>query len=442
MPLVFVHGVNVREGTKPEEKKQFKEGIDARDHLFRAISMAAVVPPPAHLHIENPYWGEHASRFTYDLVSVPTSDVETFGPTDETLAQVLRETVPLDVAMKIQKTAGAETMLLVTLARDHSIVHAVDVIVAAAAVRGATDNEPRKNEELALFAAKAMAFAESHPDTSWLEAKDPATGEARLKSDSDFLEELTRRVKGADVQTTGVETFGSGGILDRLKSAAQGLANVAKKTLKAAVGAVAGAAVGAVVGGGPEALVRSLRPTATRRAGIFLGDVFTYLAKRGSAERPGDIVSVVTKALDDAQSLKTVQDSRLIVIAHSMGGNIVYDILTHYRVGFEVDLLVTVGSQVGLFKELRLYMEDTGSGPNNPHPQRIGKPAKVGTWLNIFDPVDFLGFAAEGVFDNVKDFAFSNQVGPLDAHSLYFYRPLFHERLRARLLEVGFGVAV
>jgi hypothetical protein len=442
MPLVFVHGVNVREGKKPEDKKQFKQGIDARDNLFRAISMAGIVPPPVHLHIENPYWGEHASQFTYDLVSVPTSDAETFGPTDDTLAQVIRETVPLDVALKTYKSAGAETMLLLTLARDHSLAHAVDAVVAAAAARGDTDNAFGENKELAVFAAKAMAYAESHPDGSWLEAKNPATGEARLKDDSDFLEELIARVNGADAHTADIETFGGGGILERLKSAGRGLANVAKTTLRAAVGAVAGAAVGALVGAGPEGVVRTLRPTATRRAGIFLGDVFTYLAKRGSVKAEGDIVRVVTEALDAAQGRKTAGDNRLVVIAHSMGGNIIYDILTHYRVDFEVDLLVTVGSQVGLFKELRLYMEDAGADPNGARPSRVSKPGTVGTWLNIFDPVDFLGFATDGVFDGVKDFAFSNQVGPLDAHSLYFCRPLFHKRLRERIAELGFAARV
>jgi hypothetical protein len=131
-----------------------------------------------------------------------------------------------------------------------------------------------------------------------------------------------------------------------------------------------------------------------------------------------------------------------------MGGNIVYDILTHYRPGIAVDLLVTAGSQIGLFKELSLYQEDApmnggpstgGPGATGNTPPRVAKPTAVDTWLNIFDPMDVLGFAAEGVFTGVQDYAFSNQANPLTAHNLYYFRPAFHHRLRARMAEAGFG---
>jgi pimeloyl-ACP methyl ester carboxylesterase len=149
----------------------------------------------------------------------------------------------------------------------------------------------------------------------------------------------------------------------------------------------------------------------------------------------------VTKALDDAAARKANGDDKLVVVAHSMGGNIVYDILTHYRSDLVVDLLVTVGSQVAFFKEMGLYHEDAGQRPG-PNPARVSKPAAVRAWLNVFDPMDVLAFAAGKVFEGVSDFAFSNQASPLDAHSLYFFRPGFHERLRARIEAVDFEAQV
>jgi hypothetical protein len=71
----------------------------------------------------------------------------------------------------------------------------------------------------------------------------------------------------------------------------------------------------------------------------------------------------------------------------------------------------------------------------------VKRPDAIKAWINVFDSLDVLGFAAEGVFNGVTDFAFSTQASPLDAHGLYFSRSSFHQRLRARMAEAGLGVA-
>ncbi|MBB4716917.1 hypothetical protein BJ965_006799 [Streptomyces luteogriseus] len=53
-------------------------------------------------------------------------------------------------------------------------------------------------------------------------------------------------------------------------------------------------------------------------------------------------------------------------MAHSMGGNIVHDVLSFHRPKVHIDLLVTVGTQVGLFEELKLF---AASDPGVPSPQ-------------------------------------------------------------------------
>jgi hypothetical protein len=110
-----------------------------------------------------------------------------------------------------------------------------------------------------------------------------------------------------------------------------------------------------------------------------------------------------------------------------------------------VDLFVTVGAQVALFKELGLYKEDEGRTHLGGHPPKVRKPKHIKKWINVFDPIDVLGFAVEGVFTGdkegeVKDYAFDNEATILNAHAAYFSRPRFHDRLKARLQESGFGV--
>jgi hypothetical protein len=436
MPLVFVHGVAVRRGQSTDEKNAFDSAVRARDQLFRSVAMRGLVRPPAVQHIENPYWGDEGATFSYDLVSIPASDTEAFGASDDPVAQVLMETVPADVAVRANQQPNGDQLILVTLARERSLEHAIDAVVAAAGIREVDTSVATADEqahELAEFAAKALAYAVSNPDLSWLTALHPVTNEPRIQSDEDFLEALTQRVEEFAAAGRTSETFGGIAVLNRLKATARSIAKVAKRTLGAIVGAAGGAALGAALGGTPGVTIEALRPIATRRGGMFFGDVFAYLAKRKK------IAGIVMDALDAGDAKRTAMDDKLIVVAHSMGGNIVYDILSSFRPKMNVNLLVTVGSQVGLFKELCLYAEDEGKTPIAP--KKVAKPDSIQRWINVFDPMDALAFAAEGVFEDVKDFAIANNGTAFDAHVLYFVRPVFHERLRARMAEVGLGSA-
>jgi hypothetical protein len=97
----------------------------------------------------------------------------------------------------------------------------------------------------------------------------------------------------------------------------------------------------------------------------------------------------------------------------------------------KIDLLVTVGSQPGLFGEMDLLGPPTDGDAKAPH------PASVTHWWNVFDPVDLLSFRCEPVFEGVTDFEFGSATGMVDAHTTYFKRPRFHVRLRKRLVEIG-----
>jgi pimeloyl-ACP methyl ester carboxylesterase len=147
-------------------------------------------------------------------------------------------------------------------------------------------------------------------------------------------------------------------------------------------------------------------------------------------------VADVADALEEASRRVSDDDPHLIVVAHSMGGNIVYDLLTHYRPDLRVDVLATVGSQVAFFEELKLFMESDPSVPSSGA-DRVPRPANVDRWINIFDRNDILSFTTSGVFDGVEDYEYSTGEGILLAHTTYFLRPSFHDRLGDRLAGPG-----
>lgn len=136
-------------------------------------------------------------------------------------------------------------------------------------------------------------------------------------------------------------------------------------------GGLPGRAVGTVyrlraldIAGRTRPVAVGIRRWGARPAARLVGDVTGYFAERGIAVTPGPIVERITASLDEVARDAAVRGEPLVVLAHSMGGNIVYDVLSHFRQDIRVDLLVTVGTQVGFFEELKLFASSKSKLPD------------------------------------------------------------------------------
>ncbi|MER9082450.1 hypothetical protein [Mesorhizobium sp. M0895] len=119
-----------------------------------------------------------------------------------------------------------------------------------------------------------------------------------------------------------------------------------------------------------------------------------------------------------------------------MGGVILLDMLANPVTAglpedFNVDALLTVGSQPGFFAALDLLAK------SQPADSPRRRPDCVKMWLNIFDPIDPLAFRTDMIFNDAIDLAFNSVTGITEAHSKYFQRPQFYARTRKRLHEAG-----
>jgi hypothetical protein len=74
------------------------------------------------------------------------------------------------------------------------------------------------------------------------------------------------------------------------------------------------------------------------------------------------------------------------------------------------------------------------SDKNVKKPAKVRRPPGVKRWINVIDPSDPLGYAVADIFDDTIDTSFDSEVPVWGAHTSYFVRPVFHERLRARIL--------
>lgn len=198
-----------------------------------------------------------------------------------------------------------------------------------------------------------------------------------------------------------------------------------------------------------DARIRRVRTTVTalRRPlevilPTFLGDVMTYLSTRGTAEAPGPIPLRVLETLDVAQFAADSRGEPLVVLTHSMGGQILYDLLTHFiprmpeHRGIRVDFWCATASQVGLFEELKLFLESdpalgADSGGLAPRP-----PAEhLGGWWNVWDHADLLSFRAAGIFEGVDDGPFFAAGSLATDHNRYLDSVPLHRELARRLRE-------
>lgn len=384
MPLVFIHGVNNRDG------EAYHESEVGRNGFIREVVAPALGVDRDSLSLFSPYWGQHGVQFAWNMAVLPNPDdkFEAFGADADGEAfgrvagLVAESPISGDIVAEARKDFPAT----------------VDLLFASAIAGAKSDGEAR---DLARAYQLSASYAEKHPHPSWLSTA----------TNDNFLDQLNY-----EADASSEESFGGGGILESLK---EGFSRLKGATADQ-VTAVAG-----------KLLRKKLNATVTR----FAGDAFVYLSRRGTKEAPGPIVSTVLQALREADQKRIDKDDKLIVIAHSFGGEIMYDILTYFAPDIQVDCLITVGSQVGLFEEMKLYVNSSPDVPPNPPVGKVSRPVSVKRWLNVFDTNDILSYRLEPVVSDVTDFFYDTGYSSTGAHGGYFLRPSFYRRLAARLSQ-------
>ena len=161
----------------------------------------------------------------------------------------------------------------------------------------------------------------------------------------------------------------------------------------------------------------------------FLGDVFEYVSQK--AENPGTIREAVLDALKEAEEATSDQDEPLVVVSHSMGGQVVFDIATNF-LGPElwIDFWAATASQVGLFEKMKLLL---ASDFLIHGPQRAPFPPNVGWWWNVWDSNDVLSFTARDIFSSqVDDEEWDSGASLAAAHGAYLRRPSFTGNLQRK----------
>lgn len=407
MALVHVHGIGNR-GAEDERRAAL------RDSWFRLALMPAAGCRSPEAPILNPRWGALLPPPAWNWASLRVDGVESLGDDGSVADDSIAEMVDGVVAAVPDL---AEGRVLVAAART-SLLWAVELLAASVEARTADERDAT-----VAFCARAVAY------WAW------KTGEGRhgdgvgffawlgeVEDDVDLLDRLD-----AELNTFQAELKDGGGRKDVPDEWERFGAVPVPRPARVAVRRI-NAALAKTVAGGVMAMSRRFTP----KGALLFADVAGYLARRGSVERPGPVVELVGKALDDAARAARVYGDPLVVVAHSMGGNIVHDVLSFHRPDVRIDLLVTVGTQVGLFEELKLFVASDLAVPS-PQIAKVSALPNVKRWINVVDIRDPLAFAAGPVFAGAEDLVFDS--GAALPHGAYLTSPDFHRRLARRVAE-------
>ena len=200
MPIVFVHGVNNREGD------DYRDNEAGRNGFLREIVGPALGLPVGELYLGSPYWGGDGAKFAWDMAVLPDASqgYEKFGGGD---AEAVCRTVDLIAESKMQGGVVENAK--------KNFAETVDLLYAATLAGATNEDEAR---DIATSYAKASAYAVAHPSPEWL-------GEV---TEANFADVLNQR---ADASAD--ESFGAGGLLDSLKEGMEPVKKGGKSTYSA-----------------------------------------------------------------------------------------------------------------------------------------------------------------------------------------------------------------
>ena len=406
MSIVYVHGVATRSGNESYESHW--NGI--RGFLERYVApeiSAACKAFPA-------YWGDEGVAFAWNGASRPFSLLFGQGAAAVPAAG--------DRALTL---ASLDPTLLpaATSAPTSSLVPAGPSAARAGSNLRLKDLSPDELSDLLATALTAEAGGAERTRLAIAAdevAHDPATGPllASLPSAEREREELMRLI--AARTTSPLAAQGAGGLLSTLSD-----------RLGEAVSRVAGAPAFAV-----STVLGELRRPVNNLATLFVGDVFAYLSRRGDEVHPGPIPLRIIEALRAAKA--AAPSEPLIVLTHSMGGQIIYDLVSYFlprkAPGLRIDYWCATASQVGLFEEMKQFLASgaaysAASGNKVPFPDR----RYLGGWWNVWDHNDFISYTAAPIFEGVDDEPYNSGVSLATAHGEYLARPSFYRRFAEKL---------
>lgn len=423
MPIVYIHGVSIRDD----------RGWSQLEAMLRRFVAPKISDDPENVAITRVFWGEFGAKFRWSGACTPASPLRDIM--DDLLSQAESSSAvlerlsagPKELIAKSKRAAAKLRMnaedadeqprlSMRTRLKDFNREKLSDLF--AGFISQNTDGLNNDQTTLALLAADEVAHDNS-TSTRLAQCK-------TLEDEFDLMGDLLTEKYDA--------------LRSRLKNSID--AKVPDWKHKIIAGTYESVARGAH--GAGFAFTRAaaeVRMPMNRFVTTFIGDVLTYLKERGDANSPGWIPSTVLSAIGEARENQLERDNEpLIVMSHSMGGQVTYDLITHFMPKMpetkdtRIDFWCATASQVGLFEELKLFLQSSEeycgeAGNRVPYPDS----RHLGYWWNVWDYNDFISYSAKNIIEGIDDEPYNTGMFMVDAHGGYLVLPSFFRRFARKL---------
>jgi hypothetical protein len=417
MPIVYVHGVATRaaDASKPVASKTVT--------TLMQRYLSPVISPGREVAVEYAYWGDVAAKFAWEGASRPRTPLLGQGGSED-LDTAGRVVLAAEMSRELGKlpdsAAGAPANRSLVPAGPRTAAGPGRTVLLKDLAPGqlsdflaATVSPGSDTEDLALLLIAADEVAHD-PDT-------PARLAQAADADAEWV--VLARAIEERLPEAALAGMGGGGRLARL-------GDRVRESLDRGAG---------VPGYVASRMAAEFRRPLNDIATMFVGDVLVYLNHRGDTTAVGEIPRRFLDALRRATDAATAGEP-VVVVSHSMGGQIVYDAVTTFlpkmteNRGLRVDYWCATASQVGLFEELKLFLASSQAYAMDskvPYPDR----RHLGGWWNVWDHNDFISYTGKAIFDGVDDEPFDAGMTLAGAHSGYLIRPSFYRRLAGKLAQ-------
>jgi len=410
MSIVYVHGVANRDDD-PSYKPHLEEITEFLNrYVGKDIS-------PSRKVFEA-YWGKFGAAFAWDRESRPKSVLFRQGaPTGSN---------SLDRALVMASIDGSQMPAVPASPQGSSVLVPSGPAIGGASLGSGIRLKDLSPNDLSDLLSTVIVAGTADPSTRAQMiiaadevAHDPATP-AALAQCATVQEELEKLRSMLDQKHAGVLVAqGTGAwskIVDRVGEATSRAVSVPAYAF--------------------STVVAETREPINRMLTLFIGDVFAYLNTRKDSTNPGPIPQLMMDTLDEAK--KAAPNEPLIVLTHSMGGQIVYDLVTHFlpktQSSLRIDFWCATASQVGLFEEMKLFLESSAQY-SKAKANKVPFPDQkyLGIWWNVWDHNDFISYTARDIIDGVDDQSYDSGVSLIKAHGEYLMRPSFYRKFADKL---------
>jgi hypothetical protein len=415
MPILYIHGVNTR------SRQSFENEI--RVYLRRYVA-PAISASAKSVMIEDVFWGDVAVNFAWNGASRPKSQLLGQGP---------------DKAMDVSPFARA--LVANHLSRrfedwpsSHSVVSNGGLLSSSTTSAPSEEQwtlSSLSNDELSdlLAAIIETAVADVGERTRLVLIADEAAHDlnlrAALAAEPSGQRQVSLLMDAIQQKAAEQQTLVGQGVGDWFVS------------VKDRMGEVVGRAT-SFPAYTASVVAAELRKPLNDLVSVFIGDVLHYLHNRGEKTSPGTICQRLLDKLVAAHKNKTERDGEpIVVLSHSMGGQVVYDMVSHFLPeapslpDMRIDFWCATASQVGFFEEAKLFLASQSE-------HRTGNPVPfprehLGVWWNVWDSNDVLSFTVKDIFSHVDDELYDSGMSLLAAHGGYLQRPSFYRRFATKL---------